>query len=184
MYWALDCVARVLQDVRGSHTNHGLVVDNLATGYRHNVNPAAPLREVDISVDSEGLTSALHGREVVFLTVIPEGADDETLAATVRGVTRLAAMRIPVKPTVQVIRSDDAVGAILAEAARFDLLILGLRSKRGRKTIGPFNRKLAFAAPCAVILLSRRPATTDVARPIREVAKVLPWQRRTESEGV
>jgi len=45
-----------------------VVVDNLSTGYRDNVNPAADLREIDIRVDSERLTSALHGREVVFLT--------------------------------------------------------------------------------------------------------------------
>jgi UDP-N-acetylglucosamine/UDP-N-acetyl-alpha-D-glucosaminouronate 4-epimerase len=45
-----------------------VVVDNLSTGYRDNVNPAADLREIDIRVDSESLTSALHGREIVYLT--------------------------------------------------------------------------------------------------------------------
>jgi hypothetical protein len=92
-----------------------------------------------------------------------------------------------VKPAVEVVRSDDPGAAILAAAARCDLLILGLRrSRQGRKTLGAFNRDLAFDAPCAVILLSRRPAATasDVVRPIREVAKVLPWTpRRADSEG-
>jgi nucleoside-diphosphate-sugar epimerase len=46
-----------------------LVVDNLATGDRRNLNPAAPLAEVDVAVDSERLITALHGREVVFHTV-------------------------------------------------------------------------------------------------------------------
>jgi nucleoside-diphosphate-sugar epimerase len=57
-----------------------LVVDNLSTGYRSNLNPAAPLEEVDISVDSERLTSVLHGREVVFLTAamprVPRSIED------------------------------------------------------------------------------------------------------------
>jgi nucleoside-diphosphate-sugar epimerase len=57
-----------------------LVVDNLSTGYRANLNPAAPFEEVDISVDSERLTSVLHGREVVFLTAamprVPRSIED------------------------------------------------------------------------------------------------------------
>jgi nucleoside-diphosphate-sugar epimerase len=57
-----------------------LVVDNLSTGYRSNLNPAALLQEVDISVDSERLTSVLHGREVVFLTAamprVPRSIED------------------------------------------------------------------------------------------------------------
>jgi nucleoside-diphosphate-sugar epimerase len=57
-----------------------LVVDNLSTGYRANLNPAAPLEEVDIAVDSERLTSVLHGREVVFLTAamprVPRSIED------------------------------------------------------------------------------------------------------------
>jgi amino acid transporter len=124
-------------------------------------------------------------REIVFLTVVPTSADDEAVASSVRAVTKLSAINIPVKPTVSVVRSDDPAAAILAEAAHFDLLILGLRrSRQGRKVLGAFNRNLAFDAPCAVILLSRRTAATDVGRPIREVAKVLPWTpRRAASEG-
>src|SRR6266704_7161631 len=57
-----------------------LVVDKLSTGYRSNLNPAAPLAEVDITVDSERLTSVLHGREVVFLTAamprVPRSIED------------------------------------------------------------------------------------------------------------
>jgi nucleotide-binding universal stress UspA family protein len=124
-------------------------------------------------------------REIVFVTVVPANASDDTVAASSRALTKLSTMRIPVKPSVQVIRSDDPAAAILAEAARCDLLILGVgRSRQGRKRLGAFNRNLAFDAACAVVLLSRRPAATDVARPIREVAKVLPWTpRRIESEG-
>jgi len=45
-----------------------LIVDNLATGKQANVNPAATLASIDLSVDSEALVSAFHGREVVFHT--------------------------------------------------------------------------------------------------------------------
>jgi nucleoside-diphosphate-sugar epimerase len=71
-----------------------LVVDNLATGDRHNLNPAAPLVEIDVAVDSEGLTTALHGREVVFHTVAlpriarsiedPIGTHDTNVTGTLR----------------------------------------------------------------------------------------------------
>jgi len=72
-----------------------LVVDNLSTGYRRNLNPAAALAEVDIAVDSERLTSALHGREVVFLTAamprVPRSIEDPvgTHAVNVTGALRV-----------------------------------------------------------------------------------------------
>jgi UDP-glucose 4-epimerase len=72
-----------------------LVVDNLATGYRANVNPAATLAEIDISADSEALTSALHGRELVFLTAalarVPRSIEDplSTHAVNVTGALRV-----------------------------------------------------------------------------------------------
>ena len=72
-----------------------IVVDNLSTGYRRNLNPAAPLYDVDIAVDSEGLMSALDGREVVFLTAalarVPRSIEDPigTHAVNVTGSLRV-----------------------------------------------------------------------------------------------
>ena len=72
-----------------------IVVDNLSTGYRRNLNPAAPLYEIDITVDSERLTSALAGREVVFLTAalarVPRSIEDPvgTHAVNVTGSLRV-----------------------------------------------------------------------------------------------
>jgi UDP-glucose 4-epimerase len=71
------------------------VVDNLSTGYQRNLNPAAVLHEVDITTDSERLVSALHGREVVFLTAalprVPRSIEDPvgTHAVNVTGVVRV-----------------------------------------------------------------------------------------------
>jgi UDP-glucose 4-epimerase len=72
-----------------------LVVDNFTTGYRANLNPAASLEEIDIAVDSERLTSALHGREVVFLTAamprVPRSIEDPvgTHSVNVTGTLRV-----------------------------------------------------------------------------------------------
>jgi nucleoside-diphosphate-sugar epimerase len=72
-----------------------IVVDNLSTGYRRNLNPATPLYDVDIAVDSEGLMSALDGREVVFLTAalarVPRSIEDPigTHAVNVTGSLRV-----------------------------------------------------------------------------------------------
>jgi UDP-glucose 4-epimerase len=77
---------------RGDDT---IVVDNLSTGYRRNLNPAAPVHDIDIAVDSEALTTALHGREVVFLTAalprVPRSIEDPvgTHAVNVTGALRV-----------------------------------------------------------------------------------------------
>ncbi|MBV9582812.1 MAG: NAD-dependent epimerase/dehydratase family protein [Chloroflexi bacterium] len=71
-----------------------VVVDNFSTGYRRNLNAAAALAEVDIATDSERLVSALHGREVVFLTAamprVPRSIEDPvgTHEVNVTGVLR------------------------------------------------------------------------------------------------
>jgi UDP-glucose 4-epimerase len=72
-----------------------LVVDNFATGKRSNLNPRAELAEIDVAVDSEALTSALHGREVVFHTAalarVPRSVEDPvgTHEANVTGTLRV-----------------------------------------------------------------------------------------------
>jgi nucleoside-diphosphate-sugar epimerase len=72
-----------------------LVVDNLTTGYRSNLNSAAPLAEIDVATDSERLTSALHGCEVVYLTAamprVPRSIEDPvgTHAVNVTGALRV-----------------------------------------------------------------------------------------------
>jgi UDP-glucose 4-epimerase len=85
-----------------------VVVDNLSTGYSRNLNPAARLNEIDISVDSEGLATALRGREVVFLTAarprVPLSIEDPvgTHAVNVTGALRVlkAAVDVGVRRVV------------------------------------------------------------------------------------
>jgi UDP-glucose 4-epimerase len=77
---------------RGDDT---IIVDNLSTGYRTNLNRGALLHEIDIATDSERLTSALHGRDVVFLTAalprVPRSIEDPvgTHAVNVTGALRV-----------------------------------------------------------------------------------------------
>jgi UDP-glucose 4-epimerase len=72
-----------------------IVVDNLSTGYRRNLNPGVTLHQIDVAVDSERLTSTLHGREVVYLTAamprVPRSIEDPvaTHAVNVTGALRV-----------------------------------------------------------------------------------------------
>jgi nucleoside-diphosphate-sugar epimerase len=72
-----------------------LVVDTFISGKREYLNRAASLATIDIRDDSEGLTSALHGRDVVFhtaaLTRIQRTIDDPlgSHATNVTGTLRV-----------------------------------------------------------------------------------------------
>jgi nucleoside-diphosphate-sugar epimerase len=72
-----------------------VVVDNLSSGYRRNLNPNAVFEDIDIATDSERLTSVLHGREAVFLTAalarVPRSIEDPvgTHAVNVTGALRV-----------------------------------------------------------------------------------------------
>jgi nucleotide-binding universal stress UspA family protein len=115
-------------------------------------------------------------RDLVFLTVLPANADDDLLAETAKTLSHTSDMNIPGKPMVQVVRSDDVAAAILVEAARADLVILGLRqSRQGRRMLGTINRAVAFESPCAVMLLAKRPQ--GIAQGIGDLANVIPWPR-------
>ena len=126
-----------------------------------------------------GTISRETPRELVFLSILPGDANDDELAETVKSVSHLADMNIPGKPVIEVVRGDDPAERILAEAARCDLVILGLRrSRQGRHMLGSINRRVAFEASCAVMLLAQRgQVMSDLARPIQNV---LPWPGRRE----
>ena len=92
-----------------------IVVDDLSSGYRRNLNPAAPLHQVDISVDSEGLTMALSDREVVFLTAalprVPRSIEDPvgTHAVNVTGALRVLKAAVDVGAKRVVYSSSSSV---------------------------------------------------------------------------
>jgi amino acid transporter/nucleotide-binding universal stress UspA family protein len=117
-------------------------------------------------------------RELVFFSVLPAAASDDELAAAMRTLTRLAAMKLPGTRVIEVVRSDDATAAILAAAARCDLVVLGMRrSRQGKKQLGTINRKIVADAACAVLLLSTQSqiGVAELTRPIRDVAQLVPF---------
>jgi APA family basic amino acid/polyamine antiporter len=115
-------------------------------------------------------------RELVFLCVLPLAATDDELAAALRTLTKLAAMKLPGTRVIEVVRSDDPTTAILAEAARCDLVVLGMRrSRQGKKQLGSINRAIVARAACAVLLLSTQSqiGVAELTRPIRDVAQLV-----------
>ena len=127
-------------------------------------------------------------REIRFLTVMPPGAGEEQVADQVRAISRVADLAIPgASIKVEVVKGEDPSAAILAEAASSDLLILGLRQSRstGRKVFGKVTLRIARAAPCAVILLSRRPtAIKELYRPLKGAVQLIPLTpRRADTLG-
>jgi basic amino acid/polyamine antiporter, APA family len=127
-------------------------------------------------------------REIRFLTVMSPSASEDEVADQLRMVTRVADLNIPgLTSRVEVVRSEDPSAAILAEAASSDLLVLGLRQSRssGRKVFGKVTLRIARSAPCAVILLSRRPDTIkELYRPLKGAVQLIPLaSRRAETLG-
>jgi nucleotide-binding universal stress UspA family protein len=90
-------------------------------------------------------------REIVFLTVVPEHASDEELAAMRRVALRYADLHIPMTAVIQAVRSADPAKAILDAATSCDLLVLA-----AGRSLSERVRRIAREAPCAVMLLSRR----------------------------
>lgn len=143
---------------------------------------AAPLVNLAGKTDEHELRARLLAtlcrelpRELVFVSVLPAKASDDEVATTARTLGRLADMNIPGTPVIEVVRSDDAAAAILASAARCDLVVLGMRrSRQGKKMLGSINRKVIAEAACAVMVLSRRGEAQirDLARPIENVARM------------
>ncbi len=127
-------------------------------------------------------------REIRFLTVMRPDAGEDEVADQLRTITRAADLNIPGLSTrVEVVRSEDPSAAILEEAAASDLLILGLRQSRstGRKVFGKVTLRIARSAPCAVILLSRRPTSIrDLYRPLKGAVQLIPLTpRRADTLG-
>lgn len=110
-----------------------------------------------------GSITRAGAREVTFLRVVSARASEAEVEEARRSAERLARDNLPGVHTVEVVRSDDVVGAVTEAAAHHDLLILGLqvehttfRMGRSRATFGLLALDMARRAPCATILLSGR----------------------------
>jgi basic amino acid/polyamine antiporter, APA family len=138
-------------------------------------------RRVLVAVDGGGEQGELRARvlgsicrtsrrEVTFASVLPRDTSDAEVAETRANIADTAALKLR-EFEIQVLRADDPVAAILAEAESHDLIVLGLR-RRGwrRKVLSGVALQIARRAPCAAIVLSRRPPRVyEILDPLRDV---------------
>ena len=134
--------------------------------------------------DSDELRARMLGslcrtasREVTFITVMPANASDARVARAERAIRQMAELKVRGKATVNVVRSDDATAALLAEAATHDLVILGLPTAGlGRRTFGKFAVRFTHESRCATLLLSpRRTRAYEFIEGMREAVEPLEW---------
>jgi len=144
--WNADTAPRILAPVGGRGSAHELRARVLASLCR-----ASP-------------------RELTFVSVVaPDASKDEVEEATMQ-LGKVSEMRIPGTIHKKLLRSDDARAALLAEAQNHDLMLLGLKEVGwGKRVLGDFTLSLANEAPCATLLLSRRPARAyEMLDPLRD----------------
>ncbi len=95
--------------------------------------------------------------EVTFMHVLPVASADDEVRRAKRDLRRLAADVMRKRATTEVVRSDDALMAVIDRAQQFDLLILGVqRIARRTKLFGSFARQIAQRTECPLVLMSRR----------------------------
>jgi UDP-glucose 4-epimerase len=91
------------------------VIDNLSTGFRANLHPAASLVELDVATAEQALVDALRGQEVVFhlaaLARVPRSIEDPvgTHAANVTGALRVMKAAVDAKVRRLVYSSSSSV---------------------------------------------------------------------------
>jgi basic amino acid/polyamine antiporter, APA family len=96
-------------------------------------------------------------REVTFLRVLPAGAKPDEMRRAERELVRLAEDEGRKSHHVEVVQSDDALGAVAQRADKSDLLILGVqRLDRRKKLFGGFTRQIAQRTSCPIIVMSNR----------------------------
>ena len=104
------------------------------------------------------LTSLCRSRDrnITFLNVSPTSTSDEEVSDIEQAIGLLAEAKVPGRASIRVIRSQDPLGAVLAEAEKCDLLVLGLRSAGWRRRVfGDFVLQVATKAQCTTVMLSR-----------------------------
>ena len=94
-------------------------------------------------------------RELTFMQVLPSDATEERCDDARKMLLQLALDETAAQPSAVVVRSDDAVQAIVDESANSGLVILGLPRINGRTMLGNFALRLASRVDCPTILISR-----------------------------
>jgi amino acid transporter len=96
-------------------------------------------------------------RDVSFVTVLSPDASPSDVKRVRRDISKLADLKVRGASKVLVLQAEDAAEAILNEAKKHDLMLIGLQSVgKGRKVFSDFTLRIAREAECASIFLSRR----------------------------
>ncbi len=102
------------------------------------------------------LGRAAEAPEVTLLTMLPAEATVEDESAAHKRLERTASDKAKSRAATALVKTDDAVGAIVERTAEHDVLILGLhRASGGKRVFGEFVLKVAERSQCAVIMLSQ-----------------------------
>lgn len=127
-------------------------------------------RENELRARVLGSLCRARDLEVTFVTVLPASVDDAVVADTERGLSELAEVKVPGQPRIVVLRDDDPIARLLAEAEDYDLMVVGLKSAGwGRRVLGEVSLRIAREARCPTLMLSGAPsrAYSDLYRPLR-----------------
>lgn len=104
-----------------------------------------------------GSLSREQKREVKFLRVMTSSASAKKFARAKRDLARLARDNMQGQCERSVIRCDSPIDAVVQQANRCGLLILGIqRLGRYEKFFGRFTREIVERTDCPIIVLSRR----------------------------
>src|SRR5690606_2540166 len=94
--------------------------------------------------------------EVTFLRILPPSVDEAEVTAVREALARLANDEMPGAAGVEVVRSEDVIGAVAERAEGCDVVVLGLHRHRGRRLFGEVALQIAHLVPCAAAMISRR----------------------------
>lgn len=138
--WQLHEAGRVLIPVAGRGTEHELRARFL------------------------GSLSRGDDRTFTFLSVVATNTSEAGVRDTQNAIERLAEVKLPERASVEVVKSDAPVEAILEASSRFDLIILGLGRIPHANLLDNPAMRVAHECNCAAILLSRH--TTRLPLPL------------------
>jgi len=94
--------------------------------------------------------------EIAFMRILPEHLKTEDMKHAWHQLVDVAGEEVPDIPRIIVVQNDSVEEAVLEEAARSDLLVMGLQhSGRRRRRFGELTLNIARKAECAVVLISK-----------------------------
>jgi len=102
------------------------------------------------------LTRHRGQRRIRFCAVVEEAAPPEVAAAREQSLQALADDEAPGAGSVEVVRSDDVIHALVERGNDADLVVLGLQQHKGQTLFGELSLRIAAAIDTATLMIRRR----------------------------